>query len=289
MNHNRFEYSPIIKRPPLRWPNDARLALWIISNIEHHEFDGPGIGNSPPVVFPDVLNYGWRDYSLRVGVWRFMEMLDRYGLRATVALNGRVCEQCPEIIEEGRKRNWEFMGHGMSNSQLLAGQPEEEERKIIKNTVDIITRSVGRAPQGWLGPGLAETVRTPDILAENGITYVCDWCNDDQPYPFRVKAGKLISIPYSVEINDIPFIVGKGRTPEQFQQAIQDQFDVLYEEGKRTGKVMAISLHPFITSVPYRHKYLNLALDYITKRRDVWFTTGGEIADWYYKNYYQAI
>lgn len=286
MDHNRFEYPPPNKRPILRLPHGARLAVWIISNIEYHEFLGPGIGLVPPPGFPDVLNYGWRDYSLRAGVWRFMELLDKHGLRATVALNAKVCAAAPEIIEAGVARKWEFMGHGLTNSQFLAGLPEAEERALIRNAIDTLAGAVGRAPTGWLGPALAETVRTPDLLAEQGIRYLCDWCNDDQPYPIRVAQGRLISIPYSLEINDIPFFVGKGSTPDQFRQAIQDQFDVLYDEGLRTAKVMAIALHPFITSVPYRHKYLDQALAYITGHRDVWFATGDEIASWYYDNYY---
>jgi allantoinase len=286
MHHDRFDYSPIIKRAPLRLPENARLAVWIIPNIEYFEFDGPGIGLAPPAGFPDVLNYAWRDYAPRVGVWRLMELLDKHGLRATVALNAKVCEHYPEIIEEGKKRNWEFMGHGLTNSQMLAGLPEDEERKIIQATVATISRAVGEPPRGWLGPALAETPVTPDLLAENGITYLCDWCNDDQPYPFRVRSGRLISIPYANEINDIPFYVGKGATPDQFRQAIQDCFDVLYEEGKTSGKVMAIALHPFLSGVPHRHKYLDMALAYIKKHDRVWFATGGEIANWYYTNYY---
>lgn len=286
MHHDRFDYSPIIRRPPLRLPNNARIAVWIIPNIEYFEFDGPGIGLTPPAGFPDVLNYAWRDYAPRVGVWRLMELLDKYELRATVALNAKVCDHYPEIVEEGKKRKWEFMGHGMTNSQLLAGLPEDEERKIIQTTVATISRAVGQAPRGWLGPALAETLRTPDLLAEHGIAYLCDWCNDDQPYVFRVKTGRLISIPYANEINDIPFFVGKGATPDQFRQAIEDCFDVLYEEGKNTAKVMAIALHPFLSGVPHRQKYLDMALAYLKRHDQVWFATGSEIANWYYANYY---
>jgi allantoinase len=287
MHHDRFDYLPLSRRPVLALPNNARLAVWIILNIEYHEFDGQGVGISPSVVLPDVLNFGWRDYGIRTGIWRMMELLDKYGLRGTVALNAKVCEFHPEIIEEARKRNWAFMGHGITNSQSLAGLSEEAERGLIAATLEAIKKSVGTAPRGWLGPGLAETVRTPDLLAEAGISYLCDWCNDDQPYPMRVKRGRLISIPYSVEINDIPFFVGKGSTPDQFRQAIQDQFEVLYEEGKSNAKVMAIALHPFLVSVPYRHKYFAQALDYLARHRDVWFTTGDEIATWYCDNYYK--
>jgi allantoinase len=287
MDHKRFDNSPIIKRPKLKWPNDAKLAVWIAPNIEYHKFLGPGVGINQVPFFPDVLNFGWRDYGLRVGIWRFMEMMDKYGLRATVALNAMVCEAHPEIIEEGCRRNWEWMGHGLTNSQVLAGLPEAEERAVIRETVEIITKATGKAPRGWLGPGLAETVNTPDILAENGIEYLCDFNNDDQPYPIHVKSGRLIEVPYSIEINDIPFFVGKGMTGDDFRQAIQDQFDVLYAEGAKTGKVMAIALHPFLTSVPHRHKYLDQALGYITKHKDIWLTTGGEIANWYYEHYYK--
>ena len=131
MDHHRFDYSPIIKRKPLKWPNGARVAVWIIPNIEHFEFDLPGTSLFPLNVVPDVLNYAWRDYAVRVGVWRLMDALDHYGIRATVALNAAVCEHYPIIVEEGKKRNWEFLGHGVTNSQLLAGLPEEEERKVI--------------------------------------------------------------------------------------------------------------------------------------------------------------
>ena len=203
MDHNRFDYSPIIKREPIRWPNGARVAVWVIPNIEHYEFDIPGIGMQPFNIVPDVINYAWRDYGPRVGIWRLMEALGQYGMRGTVALNSAVCDHYPIIIEEAKKRNWEFMGHGITNSRLLNGLSEEEERKVIRETIQTITKAVGKAPEGWLGPALAETFITPDLLAEEGIRYLCDWCNDDQPYPMKVKKGKLISVPYSVEINDI--------------------------------------------------------------------------------------
>lgn len=288
MDHNRFDYSPIIKRSPLKWPNGARVAVWIIPNIEHYDFDMPAIGIAPSTLVPDILNYGWRDYGPRVGVWRLMDVLDKYGFRGTVALNSAVCQRYPIIIEEAKKRNWEFMGHGVTGSRMLTGLSEQEERKIIREIIQTITQTVGKAPEGWLGTALAETFNTPDILAEEGIRYLCDWCNDDQPYPMKVKKGKLISVPYSLELNDIPFFLGKGNGGEDFMRAIKDQFDVLYEEGKTNGRIMAIAIHPFIINVPHRHKYFDLALEYIARHKEVWLTTGGEIANWYYDNYYTA-
>jgi allantoinase len=283
--HDRFDYSPIIDRPRLSWPNGARVAVWVIPNIEHFLFDRPSTRLTNLPVNPDVLNYSWRDYGVRVGIWRMMEVMERYGVKGTVALNSDVCARYPRIIEEGKKLGWEWMGHGNNNSTLFAGQSEAEERALIKEVVTIISKSVGEAPRGWLSPALSETMRTLDILAENGIEYVGNWVNDDQPYPMRVKKGSMIAMPYSVEINDIPALLDLHQSPETFGQMICDQFDVLYEDGAHTGRVMSICLHPFLVGYPHRSKYFAKALHHITSRQEVWLTTGGAIVDWYKEKY----
>ena len=281
-----FEFSPMITRKPLQWPNRAKVALWIILNIEHFDinkpFSGYGVGAS---IVPDVRNYALRDYGARVGIWRLMDLLDRYKIRATVALNSNVCEYYPIIVQEGKRRDWEFMGHGMTNSQLLVNVPESEERQIIRTSIQVLEGAVGKRPEGWLGSALAETNNTLDILVEEGIKYVCDWCNDDQPYPMKLKKGTLISAPYSMELNDLPAFYNYHFTPEQFGQIIKDQFDVLYQEGANSGRVMAIALHPFIIAQPFRINYLENALKYITKNPDIWLTTGSEFVRWYSEHY----
>jgi allantoinase len=286
--HDRFDYSPIIDRPRLSWPNGARVAVWVIPNIEHFLFDRPSTRLTNLPVNPDVLNYSWRDYGVRVGIWRMMEVMERYGVKGTVALNSDVCARYPRIIEEGKKLGWEWMGHGNNNSTLFAGQSEPEERALIKHVVTTISKSVGKAPRGWLSPALSETMRTLDILAENGIEYVGNWVNDDQPYPMRVKKGSMIAMPYSVEINDIPALLDLHQSPETFGQMICDQFDVLYEDGAQTGRVMSICLHPFLVGYPHRSKYFAKALHHITSRQEVWLTTGGAIVDWYKEKYLKA-
>ena len=286
--HDRFDYSPIIDRPRLSWPNDARVAVWVIPNIEHFLFDRPSTRLTNLPVNPDVLNYSWRDYGVRVGIWRMMEIMERYGVKGTVALNSDVCARYPRIIEEGRNLGWEWMGHGNNNSTLLVGQSEAEERALIKEVVATITKSVGKAPRGWLSPALSETMRTLDILAENGIDYVGNWVNDDQPYPMRVKKGSITAMPYSVEINDIPALLDLHQSPETFGQMICDQFDVLYEDGDQTGRVMSICLHPFLVGYPHRSKYFARALHHITSRQDVWLATGSAIVDWYNETYLKA-
>lgn len=284
--HDRFPYSAIIDRKPLRWPKGARIAVWVVPNIEHFLFDRPStsISASTTGLVPDVLNYSWRDYGVRVGIWRLMDVMERHGVKGTVALNSDVCIHYPRIIEVGNQLGWEWMGHGTTNSILLNRQSEEEERKLVGDVIETITKSTGTRPRGWLSPALSETHHTLDLLAEAGIRYVGNWVNDEQPYPIRVKTGTMLSLPYSIEINDIPVFLGQGKSPEMFGQMICDQFDGLYEDGAKSGRVLCISLHPFLTGQPYRSKYLAKAFAHIASRQEVWITTGGEIADWYIQN-----
>ena len=289
-DHARFPYSAIVDRKPLRWPKGARVAVWIVPNIEHFLFDRPAtsVTQVTTALVPDVLNYSWRDYGVRVGVWRMMEVMERHGFKGTVALNSDVCGRYPRIIEEGNRLGWEWMGHGTNNSTLINRQSEEEERALISGVVQTIERSTGAHPRGWLSPALSESHRTLDILAENGIEYVGNWVNDEQPYPMRVKSGTVLSMPYSIEINDIPAFLDQKQSGETFGRMICDQFDGLYEDGAKSGRVMAICLHPFLIGHPHRSKYFAQALAHIASRQDVWLAKGGEIANWYRKNYLAA-
>jgi peptidoglycan/xylan/chitin deacetylase (PgdA/CDA1 family) len=279
-----FPYSPIIDRPRLTWPNGAQVALWVIPKIEFFSLQekvplGSG-GTGAPV--PDIPAWSARDYGNRVGVFRLMEVLDRYGVRATVALNSDVCAQHPVIIAEGRKRKWEWMGHNESNTRRLNELPPGEEPRVIRAALATIERATGTRPVGWLGSGLQETWDTVDLLAAEGCEYVCDWTNDDQPYLMTLAGGcHLVSVPYSHEINDKPVFERQHRTAVEFQEMICRQFDVLYREGAQSGRVMAIALHPYLTGVPHRIDAFDAALEYICRHERVWLATGSEIARHY--------
>ena len=283
MPNLRAEFSPIFDREPLRLPDNGRVAAWVIINVEEWDINEPMARTILPApqgrsVIPDVPNFAWFDYGLRVGFWRLKEVLDRHRIRATVSLNASVCLSYPQVVEESLKSGWEIMGHGFVQ-RIINVEPDE--REVIRRTIDTIREFTGSAPRGWMGPGLAETFETPDILAEEGIEYVCDWCNDDQPYPMKVRSGKLVSIPYTVELNDIPiFAVQHHSSPELFHRA-RDQFDTLYSEGADNARVMAISTHPYITGVPHRIKYFDMILNYMRRFKGVEFMTGSEILDWY--------
>ena len=281
---DRYEDSFIFERKPFKWPGNKSLAVWIAPNVEVWHYDSPaGTGVSPNVrnIVPDVINYAWREYGTRVGLWRIADTLDAAGLKATVALNSAVAEAHPKALEEMKKRGWEFMGHGITNSENLAGLNIEKEKELIQTVLKTIEQATGQRPRGWLGSGLAETYNTLDILAEEGVIYCGDWNNDDQPYPMKVKQGKIFSIPYCMEINDIPLFIRKGYTGEQYFRSVVDQFDTLYADSAKQSRVMGIPLHPMIIGQPLRIKYLQRALAHIKKHERVWFATGGEIVDAY--------
>ena len=283
MEHGRFEYSAIARRPKWELPDGARVAVWITPNIEHFHYDKPAMSLTPMTASlrPDVLNYAWRDYGVRVGVWRLMEILERQGFVATAALNSEVCARYPAIIEEGNRLGWEWIAHGENNSSLFTGMPEDVERGIIKNVLDTITKSTGRKPRGWLGPALTETDNTHDLLAEAGVEYVADWCNDEQPYTMKTRSGPIVAMPYTLEIGDIPVFLQHGASGEDFERMIIDQFDTLYEDGRKQPRVLSMALHPFLVGHPFRSRYLERALSHIRKHDAVWVTTGSAIVDWY--------
>jgi allantoinase len=276
-----FPYSPIVRRPRLEWPGGARVALWVIPNIEFFSLEEkvPAGSGGTGVKPPDVPTWAVRDYGNRIGVFRLMRVLDRYGVRGTVALNSSVCAQHPEILEEGRARQWEWMGHNETNTKRLNEVAPEEEKRIVHDALATIEKATGARPVGWLGSGLQETWDTLDLLAAEGCRYVADWVNDDQPYLMSLEGGKrLVSVPYSYEINDKPAFEKQMRTAREFDEMIRRQFDVLYAEGAESGRVMAIALHPYITGQPHRIGALDSALEYICRRDGVWRATGAEIA-----------
>ena len=261
-----FPYQAIIDRPRITWPNGARIAVWVIPNIEHFHLEaGPSA--------PDVRNYSRRDYGNRVGVWRLMEVLARHGVRGTVALNAEVGLYYPRIMKAVAELGWELMGHGLTNSTMLSGMSRDEQEAVVSEAKRVI-EGCGARMRGWLGPGLAETFDTLDLLRAHGVEYVCDWVNDDLPY--RMNNG-LYSIPYSIELNDMPLFNMPSIDIQDFYRRITESFDVLYEEGQRNGRVMGIALHPFLIGVPHRIRYLDRALEYMASHEGVWFATGSEI------------
>jgi allantoinase len=285
-SHNRYAYSPITQRPVYDWPNGARLAVYLAVNLEHFAFgEGLGAELAPGGPQPDVLNYAWRDYGNRVGVWRMLELLDELGLPASVLVNSSIYGYCPQVMEAVRARgqnggHLEVVGHGRTNSERQGVLPEAEERRLIAETTEVIAAAEGAPPQGWLGPWISQSAVTPDLLAEAGYGYLLDWCMDDQPVWMATRGGgRILSVPYAQELNDIPAIVARKDSATQFADMIIGNFDEMLEQSARQPLVMGIALHPYIVGQPYRLRELRRALAHIRSAGDrVWITTAGAIA-----------
>ncbi len=286
---DRVDYSPIIDRPIIKWPNDARVALWISPNVEHYEYmpdDDSARTPWPRTPFPDVQQYSYRDYGNGVGFWRMLESLDKYNIRCCVSLNMAVLEHFPEIGQAMVQRDYDYMSHGIYNTRYLYTYTEDQEREFYRDTIDTLKLHTGKQLKGMLGPAISGTERTPDLMAEAGLIYHTDWMHDDQPVPIKVKSGKLVSVPYSIELNDSSLLRDNHYEGDYFARICKAQFDQLYKEGAESGRVMCIALHPFLIGQPHRIKYLDDILSHIMSHDGVWQTTADDIADYYNENYY---
>ncbi|MFD4256227.1 polysaccharide deacetylase family protein [Streptomyces sp. NPDC058534] len=285
MDNELYDYSPITEREPFSWPGGARVAFYVGLNIEHFQLGTPStsLNEATAALVPDPLNHGWREYGVRVGIWRVMQALDRHGVRASALLNSAVCEHYPQIVEAGLARKWAWLAHGRDNSTLQAGMTEEDERGYLTDVVETIEKATGQRPRGWLGPALTETFRTPTLLAELGLGYVLDWTNDDQPYPLNIPG--MLSVPYSVELNDLGLFTMHGMTGPDVVQLVKDQVDQLHDDSAAGGRVMALALHPFVIGQAFRTKYLDQALEYVVNHPGVWTATSDEIAEHYVRTF----
>jgi len=278
-------YSAIVDRPKLELPGGARLAVWTIVNVEEWSIERamPRTVLPPPFgqpLLPDLPNWAWHEYGMRVGFWRFLEILEKFKLKATLAINGSVIKSYPRIAEAGLKAGWEFMGHGYIQRPM---HHVEDQRAAIRQTIEEIKSFAGKAPRGWESPGLTETYDTIDHLAEAGIEYVADWVLDDQPCLIQTATRPVVSVPYTVEMNDIAMMALQHHPSEEWLRRGIDHFDRLYQEGATSARVMAISLHPYISGVPHRIGYVEKLYEYILKRPGVMLWTGEQILDWYTK------
>jgi len=277
--HDRYPYSPISSRPVYDWPSGKRLAVYIGLNLEWFSFgEGLGAELAPGGPQPDVLNYAWRDYGNRVGVFRLAELFAELKLPVSLLVNAEMYRHAPQAV--AAFKDAEIIGHGRTNSERQGTLTETEERALIAETTAAIEKHSGMRPNGWLGPWISQSPLTPDLLQETGYRYLLDWCHDDQPIWMKTRRGRILSLPYPQELNDIPQIVARKREGSDFADMIVDAFEVMQQESKKRPLVMGIALHAYVVGWPHRFKHLARALRHIVSRAEsnVWFTTAGNIA-----------
>jgi peptidoglycan/xylan/chitin deacetylase (PgdA/CDA1 family) len=280
---DRIAYSAIAERKRLVLPGKARMAVWVIVNVEEWDIRQPmprtvltpPAGGSP---MPDIPNWAWHEYGNRVGFWRLLEVLDDFGIPAALAINGSAIAAYEPIARAARDRNWEFMGHGFTQKNM---QKVENEADDIARTTAAIAGFAGRRPRGWLGPGLTETWDTPDLLAEAGYDYVCDWVLDDQPVVLKTRSGAIVNVPYTQECNDVAMMLIQHHKASEYADRAIDQFEQLRQDAHASARVMAIVVHPYIMGAPHRTKYFRKAIEHIRGAGDAVFWTGEQILDWY--------
>jgi peptidoglycan/xylan/chitin deacetylase (PgdA/CDA1 family) len=281
--HGRYDYSPINTRPDYDWPEGKRLAVYIALNIEHFSF-GEGMGHTPtaPGIQPDVRNHAWREYGLRVGIWRIFDLLDELGLPACHLMNTSIYGHAPQIPERVRARGDEFVGHGHTNSEQQGDLTEDDERALIEQVTGAFTENEGKGPGGWMGPWISESHATPDLLKEAGYRFVMDWPCDDQPVWMRTRAGKLLAIPYHIEINDSPAQLTRRHTAADFTEMAIAHFEELLRQSQNQPLIFSLPLHTFVTGQPWRLAALRDILTHIAnhpERDRIWLTRPGEIFD----------
>ncbi len=281
--HGRYEHSSIVTRPVFRWPNGARIAVYFALGLEHYAF-GEGMAENlvPGMPAPDVLNASWRDYGNRVGAWRVLDYFARLNVPLSILLNSAVCDHAPDLVQAAHTGGSEMIAHGYSNSDTMAGMDDAEQSGYIEAVAAQIARATGSRPAGWASPWIAETATTPDLLHEQGYGYLLDWCMDDQPVWLKTRTGRLLSVPYSQELNDSSAIIGRQVGAAEFAAMIVDQFDEMRETPGDQPLVMSVILHSFISGQPFRLRALRRAVEHVLGfRADLWVTQPGAIADYF--------
>jgi allantoinase len=281
----RLRYSAIVDRPPLALPDKARVVVWPVVNVEVWDIGRPMPRQvlPPPTgatLLPDVPHWSWHEYGMRVGFWRLKAVLDELKIVPSLSVNARVCLDYPRVAKAARDSGWEFMGHSYDQRPTHS---EPDPVGMIRQSIKVIREFTGKRPVGWMGPGLTETLDSPDQLAAAGIKYIADWVIDDEPCTIRTRGAELVTLPYSLELNDIAMMVVQHHAAEEFATRTMDYFERVYQEGRERAKIMAIAVHPYISGVPHRIKYFESVLRRLRKQKGVLFWNGAQILDWYLK------
>lgn len=293
-----YAWSPLIKRQPLRWPGGKKLAVVITMNCEYWDLtkdtSEPYYAGGPPML-PDSLpgnvadypNFTWREYGQRVGVWRMFRLFEEMGAPFSVTINAKTALERPEIVEYANARGWEIVAHNYEQGELLTRYTFDidKERALIDATLAVYEKVVGRKAKGWLSSSLRSTPNTPNILAERGLQFFCDYMNDEQPYLIQTPSGPIVNVPYTIEINDFTFFHRRAMSTWDAARMLKDQFDELYREGAESGRIMSVGLHPHVSGHPHRMPCFREFLAHAKKHPDVWWTTREEISSWYLQNH----
>jgi len=285
MDHDRYEWSMITDRKSIQWPQGKSLALWINVGLQFFPLDQKGepfkVPGGMTMPYPDLRHFSLRDYGNRVGIYRFLKAFDRFGVTPTYAVNTRLAERVPYLIDKIKERGEEILCHGYHMDALhYGGQDEADEAELVKKSLEGLREISGQAVRGWISPAKNESSNTPDLLAANGIEYFCDWVNDDMPYPFKTANGELTAMPLSTEIDDQFILLNNLHSEDSYVEQVCDACDFLINESKsQGGRILALNIHPWLLGQPHRIGKLEAALEYIMGKPEVWSASASDILD----------
>lgn len=283
MDHDRYDWSMLSQRPPVIWPNGAKLALWINVGLQFFPLNQQGKPFSVPggmtMPYPDLRHFSLRDYGNRVGIYRFLDAFDEYGIKPTFAINTRLAERAPYLLERILSRGDELACHGWDMDSLhYGGMARDEEAELVARSLERLRAMSGQAIDGWLSPARNESEHTPELLAANGVRYFCDWVNDDMPYVFRTSEGNLTAMPLSNELEDRFILMNNLHSEQSWLEQVCDACDFLLHEAHTSGgRILALNIHPWLLGQPHRIGKLEQALAYITEKPGVWSASAGDI------------
>ena len=283
MDHDHYDWSMLVSRKPVKWPNKAKIALWVNVSLQYFPLNQKGIPFAPTggmtTAYPDLRHYTLREYGNRVGIFRLLKAFDEYDIAPTFAVNAQLAERYPYLINKLVERGDEIIGHGWNmDTPHYGGQDRAEEAEVIVKSLNSLRKITGQKVEGWLSPSKSQSANTPELLVKNGVKYMCDWINDDMPYPFRTPAGEIIAMPLSTELEDRFIIQANLHSESEYADQIEDAFDYLYDEAEEQGgRMLALSIHPWMLGQPHRIGRLEQVLEYITNRDGVWSAGAGEI------------
>ena len=288
-DHERFDWNMLADRRPVNWPGNKRLAVWINTSLQFYPLNQKGIPfkvpNGMAMPYPDLRHFTLRDYGNRVGIYLFLKAFARYDIKPTFAISSQLALETPYLLEQLKATGGEFICHGWNMDHLhYGGQDRNEEAELVKRSTETLRELVDSPVRGWLSPAKNQSWHTPDLLAENGLEFCCDWVNDDMPYPFRTEHGLLTMMPLSTELED-QFIIGQNlHSEDSWVEQVKDAFDFLLQESEHQGgRMLALNIHPWMLGQPHRISSLEAVLDYITSHDEVWQVTASEIVDEFLK------
>lgn len=284
MDHPHYAFRTLTEAPRFAWPDGARIAFTVTLPLDVWEIAPPaGASRDPRLVsplgafFPDWLTWSQREYGARVGIFRILAELDRFGLRPSVALGAAAARRYPELVDELLRRDACFLAHGtFATRRITSRMDAAEEAALIAESRAAVESATGSAPLGWCGQDFNESARTPALLAAAGFLYTTDWANDDRPYLLGPYDGRrLIALPPQTEWDDQEVMWLRRTPPPVWADGIAEGFAFLHGEG---GAVFNLTLRPWVTGQAHRIRWLREALARVLGLPGIWRATTDEVA-----------